>query len=102
MIWSFWRMAPHVWTLGTYPSRSDGSGRTSGSHDRARTLEGSLLSSRNAPIEYFLTGPTPWVSNSQPLSSSIGDPQLPICTNSHGNCGFKITTPPSHEYKSSE
>ena len=43
-----------------------------------------------SPIEYFRTGPTPWVSSSQPSSSSIGDPQFPICTNSQGNCGFRI------------
>jgi hypothetical protein len=34
---------------------------------------GSALSSSTAPIEYRRTGPTPWVSSSQPSSSSIGD-----------------------------
>ena len=43
-------------------------------------------------MEYLRTGPTPWVSSSQPSSSSIGDPQLPICTNSQGNWGFRIAS----------
>lgn len=38
-------------------------------------------------MEYFRTGPTPCVSNSQQSSNSIGDPQLPICTNSQGYSG---------------
>ena len=29
------------------------------------------------------------VSINHPSSSSIGDPQFPIWTNSHGNCGFQ-------------
>ena len=79
MIRSPWRIAPHVYTtLGTQPSRSMSSGRTSGWRDRAITLAGSFLSSRAAPIEYFRTGPTPCVSNSQPSSSSMGEPQFPI------------------------
>ena len=57
------------------------------SRARARTLEGSCLSRRTAPMEYFRTGPTPCVNNSQPSSSSMGEPQLPICTNSQGYAG---------------
>jgi len=61
-----------------------GSGWSKGSRERARTLDGSLLSKRTAPIEYLLTGPTPWISSSQQSSNSMGQPQLPICTNPRG------------------
>ena len=35
-------------------------------------------------MQYFLIAPTPWVITSQPASVSMGDPQLPIFTASHG------------------
>ena len=40
-------------------------------------------------MQYFRIGPTPWLSTSQPASVSIGEPQLPSWTNSHGNVGFR-------------
>ncbi len=40
-------------------------------------------------MEYLRTGPTPCVSSSHPSSSSIGAPQLPICTNSHAKLGLQ-------------
>ena len=46
-----------------------------------------FLVEQNRADRVFATGPTPWVSSSQPSSSSIGDPQLPICTNSQGYSG---------------
>ena len=36
---------------------------------------------------YSRIGPTPWVSTSQPASVSIGGPQLPSWTISHGSRG---------------
>ena len=43
-----------------------------------------------------------WVSTSQPSSSSIGDPQIPIWTNSHTYCGRKTASPPLQMLRSSE
>jgi hypothetical protein len=38
-------------------------------------------------MQYFLIGPTPWVITSHPASVSIGEPQLPIFTDSHVSHG---------------
>ena len=40
-------------------------------------------------------GATPWEISNQPSSISIGEPQLPIRTNSHGQRGSMTTAPPS-------
>ena len=42
-------------------------------------------------MEYCRIGPTPWLRTSQPASVSIGEPQFPICTISHGNAGARIS-----------
>ena len=34
-------------------------------------------------MQYLRMGPTPWVMTSQPASVSMGEPQLPILTDSH-------------------
>src|SRR5579863_9589239 len=47
------------------------------------TRVGSSRSSRNAPMQYFRIGPTPWLSTSHPASVSIGDPQFPSWMSSH-------------------
>src|SRR3954466_14253123 len=84
--------APQVYTtFGTYPSRSASLGESNGSRHPPITLVGSSKSKRNAPIQYFRIGPTPWLSTSQPASVSIGEPQLPIFKNSHGCAGDSNT-----------
>ena len=60
------------------------------------TLLGSSRSSITAPRQYRRIGPTPWVSTSQPLGVSIGEPQLPILKSSHGCSGLITATGSSH------
>jgi len=89
MIWSLWRIAPHVRRRSYVAFALGGFGTHEGLARARQNLEGSALSSSTARSNTCELAPTPWVNSSQPSSSSIGDPQLPICTNSHGNWASK-------------
>jgi len=78
------------------------SGATSGSRSAPTTRLGSFRSSSSAPIEYSRIGPTPWVRTTQPASVSIGDPQLPICSSSHGRLGVWSVRVSPHQTPSGE
>src|SRR5450631_1066452 len=96
-------IAPQLYTtFGTYPSRSLLLGVRSGLRSLPMTLDGSSRSSKKAPIEYFRDAPTPWLSTNQPASVSIGEPQLPICTNSHGEVGLSNNCDLSQKCNASE
>src|SRR5216683_2553919 len=41
------------------------------------------------PMQYFRIGPTPWLRTSHPASVSMGDPQFPSWTSSHGKVGLR-------------
>jgi hypothetical protein len=90
--WSLLMIDPHEYTtLGTYPSRSSGFGINNGSSNRPISTVGSSSCNKLAPRQYRRIGPTAWVMINQPSAVSIGDPQLPICTNSQlytGSCSF--------------
>jgi len=66
-------------------------GPESGCLRRPITLVGSSRSRRKAPIEYCLTGPTPWLRPASPLLSQWAIPQFPIWISSHGNAGSRMT-----------
>src|SRR5690348_4206786 len=85
---SSWTMEPQEYTtFGTYPSLSFSFGINKGVDNRPISFSGFLRSSKETPRTYSLTGPTPCVITNQPSGVSIGDPQFPICTNSHGYFG---------------
>src|SRR5579863_404169 len=89
-------------TFGTYPLRSSPAGVISGAGSVASTRSGSSRSRSIAPIVYVRIGPTPWVRTSHPSGVSIGEPQLPTWTRSHGRLGSCTGAAESHDSPSAD
>jgi len=51
---------------------------------------------------YLRMGPTPWPRTSHPAAVSMGEPQLPIWTNSQGNRGLMTSSREYQKFSASE
>src|SRR6476620_4252685 len=89
-------------TFGTYPSLSSSFGISKGSLKRPNSTVGSSRLNKLAPRQYCRIAPTPCVISNHPLSVSRGEPQLPICVNSHGYFGSCNLCAFSHTFTLSE